>query len=326
VADCGRGERKKENIMAITITPEIQAQLYAEADARFAAKTGITRKLDPKSALDQKQIPVWSHIYQDVLAQFQNGTIAWTYNHPAVAPLLAHASDLSTAAAAGLELAQYATTPADKAAAAQAAHAAMTQATAATQQANQIAQTLTASESPVAAAVAAGITDAVLAQKMADAAQSTAASVAAGHPIVNHTGDVVAAAQGAAAAQHMAGSPSGGVTPSQYWKLIVRLGGVDTGHTFADQKDAMAAVAEAVAYPDADIKLYNPDGELALQRTASTKPPPFTAKSALAIGAGAAFLGIVALVTSKASKPKRHRSRASRTTIVRYGRAQKVTR
>ena len=84
-----------------TITPEIQAELYKETDARFAAQTGITRKLDPKSKLDQAWIPVWMHLYAQVKQQYDAGILAWTYNHPAVA------GPLSEAQAAGLTAAQH---------------------------------------------------------------------------------------------------------------------------------------------------------------------------------------------------------------------------
>lgn len=327
----------------MNITPEIQKQLYAETDARFAAKTGIARKLDPKNALDQKQIPVWQHLYADVLAQFHNGTIVWTYNHPMIAPLLTQASTLSTAAATGLDAAQKATDPQAKAAAAQDAHAALTGAAAATQQAKQVQQSLIASESPVAAAVAAGMADSRLGQKIHDATQAIGAALSSQQPIIKDASDIVAAAQGAGAAVHhalgtaldvvnpsAAPAGTGGVAPSPYWKLIVRLGGVDTGHTFTNEKDARMA---AGGHPDADVKLYAPDGQLAFQRGSrqtgkADVAHPFNTKAALGIGAGVAFLGAVALIASSASSPKRRRrSSVSRTAIVRYqGKRSRVAR
>jgi hypothetical protein len=272
----------------MNITPEIQKQLYAETDARFAAKTGIARKLDPKNALDQKQIPVWQHLYADVLAQFRGGRIVWTYNHPMIAPLLTQASTLSTAAATGLDAAQKATDPQVKAAAAQDAHAALTGAAAATQQAKQVQQSLIASESPVAAAVAAGMA-AWLGQKIHDATQAIGAALSSQQPIIKDASDIVAAAQGAGAAVHHA--------------LGTALGAVTATTT--------APAPGPASEPDSPKPAH-----------------PFNTKAALGIGAGVAFLGAVALIASSASSPKRRRrSSASRTTIARYqGKRSRVAR
>jgi hypothetical protein len=66
-------------------TPDDQARLYAETDARFAAQTGITRKLDPQNKLDAKWIGVWHDLYSKVLAQWRAGTLAYTFDHPSIA-------------------------------------------------------------------------------------------------------------------------------------------------------------------------------------------------------------------------------------------------
>jgi hypothetical protein len=187
------------------ITPEIQARLYHEADARFAAKTGVTRKLDPKNAIDAKQIPVWTHIYQDVLAQYKNGTLVWTFDHPAVAPVLAQAQTMTTAAATGLDIAQKTADAQAAQAAMSDAHAALAGAAGLTQLARGLVNTLTAAESPVAAAVAQGVADVALAQKAHEAAQDTAHAVSTGQVTAQNTSDVVAATQGQAAASHVTG-------------------------------------------------------------------------------------------------------------------------
>ena len=138
------------------ISPEIQKRLYDETDARFAAKTGIARKLDPKNALDQTYVPQWTAIYNDVKRQYQGGIIAWTHDHPDVAPLLTQASILSTNAATSLDAAQAA-----KAAAKAKADAV---------------RALVASGNPVAAATAAAIDadQAAAAQHSQDAAAAMA--------------------------------------------------------------------------------------------------------------------------------------------------------
>lgn len=257
--------------MASKMTPDVQKQLYAETDARFAAKTGIARKLDPGNPIDQAYQPVWMHLYNDVKTQFLKGTIVWTYNHPAVAPLLAQAQAMTTAAATGLDASQKATTQTDQAAHVADAHAALAASTAATQAVKQTIQDLIASESPAAAAVASGIADAALGQKIAAASQNVVSDVAAGKRVAGDAGDVVTAMQGAGASQHA--SPSA-ASPSE-------------------------------------------------PATLQHAPAPFTAKTALGIGAAVGFLGLVALATSKANTPKRHRSSSRRTTIVQYRRARR---
>lgn len=87
-----------------TMTPAIQHDLYAETDARFWAQTGYKpgQKLDPKNPLDKKQIPVYVDIYNKVLTQWRNGTLTFTFNHPAVAQSLNDAAAASAAAIASM--------------------------------------------------------------------------------------------------------------------------------------------------------------------------------------------------------------------------------
>lgn len=87
----------------MALSPEIQAKLYAETDARFALATGVTHKIDPNNPIDQKLIPAWQDTYRKVLAQYQAGILAWTYDHPVVTSSLA-AGD-AAAKAAGEHLA-----------------------------------------------------------------------------------------------------------------------------------------------------------------------------------------------------------------------------
>jgi len=125
------------------ITPEIQAELYKEADARFSAQTGITHKLDPHSALDQKWIPVWVHIYAQVKAQYDAGTLAWTYKDAAVSGALAQAAAMGATAAQHFDAAQTATTPDAAHANTQAMHAAAAAAQVASKQAAQAQNAIT---------------------------------------------------------------------------------------------------------------------------------------------------------------------------------------
>lgn len=277
-----------------TITPEVQKQLYQETDARFAAKTGIARKLDPKNRLDQKYIPQWMAIYEDVKKQYLAGVIAWTHDHPSVAPILTQASVLSANAATSLDAAQKAKANADHAAAsqnAQDAHAAMTQAAEFMQRAKHLVRDLIASGSPVASAVASGIGDQALAQQIAATSQAVAAPGA--QPVIQDTADVVTAMQGAAAPAHH--DPASIGAPG--W------GGID-------------ANTHQIVSPS------SPSNKDIADRFG---PPPFNMKAALGIGAAVAFLGGVAFLASHASSPKRARGRGSRTrtTVVRYKRARR---
>lgn len=86
-----------------TMTPEVQAELYKEADARFAAQTGVVRKLNPRNVIDQKLIPAWVDVYNKVLREWKSGKLTLTFQHPVVAALLDEARDLSNAAAAHMD-------------------------------------------------------------------------------------------------------------------------------------------------------------------------------------------------------------------------------
>jgi len=79
-----------------TLTPKIQAELYAETDARFWAQTGLRpgKKLDPRNWIDQAFVPVWEHAYAQVLAEWKHGKLVKTYDHPAVVSLIGKAADL----------------------------------------------------------------------------------------------------------------------------------------------------------------------------------------------------------------------------------------
>ena len=79
-----------------TLTPKIQAELYAEADARFWAQTGLRpgKKLDPKNWIDQAFVPVWSAAYDRVLNEWKHGKLVKTYDHPAVVSLIDKAAEL----------------------------------------------------------------------------------------------------------------------------------------------------------------------------------------------------------------------------------------
>ena len=82
-----------------SVDAETQKKLYAETDARFAAQTGVTRKLDPHNAVDQTLIPAWFHVYQGVLAEYRSGKIHWTTDHLPVQKAIAEAHDQSQKAA-----------------------------------------------------------------------------------------------------------------------------------------------------------------------------------------------------------------------------------
>lgn len=88
----------------IEISKDDLARLYHETDARFVAQTGVTRKLNPKNAIDQKWIPIWAHLFDQVRQQFLDGTIRWTYDHPDVAQAVSDAR--AADAAFGREVAQ----------------------------------------------------------------------------------------------------------------------------------------------------------------------------------------------------------------------------
>jgi len=115
------------------ISPAAQKRLYAEADARFAAFTGITRKLHPDNALDKPYVPIWASFYDDVLKAWRAGTIRWLIDHPVAGPAIADAQAAGQAAAEHLSAMPRAATPdavtthAQKAASAQAAAQAATQ-------------------------------------------------------------------------------------------------------------------------------------------------------------------------------------------------------
>ncbi len=94
------------------VLPDTQARLFKEADARFAAQTHITRKLDPHNPLDQKWIPTWTDIYNKVNREHDAGIIVWTFEQPfaqtslEAASILAdksagHFADATAAASAG---------------------------------------------------------------------------------------------------------------------------------------------------------------------------------------------------------------------------------
>ncbi len=78
-----------------TLTPEVARELNNEADARFWAQTGYHphKRLDPQVAADRAFVPVWTKIHDRVLADWKAGHVTLTYKTPAVAGLLAEASD-----------------------------------------------------------------------------------------------------------------------------------------------------------------------------------------------------------------------------------------
>jgi hypothetical protein len=82
-----------------SLPPDLQAQLYKEADARFAAQTAITWKLDPKSWIDQALIPIWQKIYAGVLRDYHAGVLHLSHREPVVVQSLGKASQATAAAA-----------------------------------------------------------------------------------------------------------------------------------------------------------------------------------------------------------------------------------
>lgn len=96
------------------MTPEIQARLYKEADARFWAQTGYApgRHLDPENPVDAHMIPVWQDIYKKVHAEWASGKLVTTYDHPVVTGLLQEAAHEMAKAADALG-ASIATPPSD---------------------------------------------------------------------------------------------------------------------------------------------------------------------------------------------------------------------
>ena len=90
---------------SVSLAPDVQKKLYAETDARFAAKTGVARKLDPHNKVDQALIPAWFHVYQGVLAEYKGGKIHWTTDHLPVQKALASASDETAKAEQYVDLA-----------------------------------------------------------------------------------------------------------------------------------------------------------------------------------------------------------------------------
>lgn len=95
------------------LSPAIHDKLAKETDARFAAQTGVSRKLDPSKPLDQKLIPVWLQIEGLVYSQILNGTVVYTFDHPVVTTALADAAVSSAAAATSMHAAATAPTIAD---------------------------------------------------------------------------------------------------------------------------------------------------------------------------------------------------------------------
>jgi hypothetical protein len=77
---------------SVAIAPDVQKKLYAETDARFAAKTHVTRLLDPHNMVDRALVAIWGHIYQSVLAEYGSGKIHWTMDHLPVAKAIADAN------------------------------------------------------------------------------------------------------------------------------------------------------------------------------------------------------------------------------------------
>jgi hypothetical protein len=89
-----------------------RAILNAETDARFAAQSGVTHKLNPSDPTDAALIPLWNQIFAKVQAEDAAGHLVLTYNHPVVAQNLADAHAASQAAAAHLDAAVAAPDPA----------------------------------------------------------------------------------------------------------------------------------------------------------------------------------------------------------------------
>ena len=119
------------------LTPEIQARLFHETDARFWAQSGYApgRALDPKNPTDAAMIPLWNSIYKNVHAEWAAGKLVTTYDHPIVTGLITEAAHefANAAQSIGLALATPASDPITKnahAADAEAAHAAAQAATA----------------------------------------------------------------------------------------------------------------------------------------------------------------------------------------------------
>ncbi len=90
-----------------TLSASDALALDRETDARFWVQTGVKpgHKLDPKLAADKAMMPVWIDIYAKVKSAWQNGTITWTYDHPAVTVAVADAHAASSSAAANLDAA-----------------------------------------------------------------------------------------------------------------------------------------------------------------------------------------------------------------------------
>jgi hypothetical protein len=85
-----------------SIPAEAQAKLYRETDARFAAQTGITRKLDPHNPVDKPLTEAWFHVYQQVLAEYKSGQVHWSIDHLPVIKAVTDAHAFATAAADAL--------------------------------------------------------------------------------------------------------------------------------------------------------------------------------------------------------------------------------
>jgi len=88
-----------------------QKRLNHETDLRFWSGIGYNpgRKLDPHDKYDATMIPIWKSVYDNVLAQYNAGTIVWTQDQPAMQQMVAAAAGaaadvvnaLGKAAAAG---------------------------------------------------------------------------------------------------------------------------------------------------------------------------------------------------------------------------------
>ena len=87
--------------MPTPIPPDVQKALYDETDARFWTSTGYQPgvKLDPKNPLDAAKMPVWANLSDQVLAQYNAGTLTFTHAHPVIAGLIDAAKKLSSDAA-----------------------------------------------------------------------------------------------------------------------------------------------------------------------------------------------------------------------------------
>lgn len=258
------------------VTPEIQADLYREADARFAAQTGITRKLDPRNKLDQKWIPVWLHIYAQLHTQWQHGTIAWTHRDPVVTQALDHAAHAGAAAASELAAMQ---TAAPSTPEAVRAHA----------EAMSVAQGEAALATGAAAAAQHAITPPTASLDLVTAARDAIARAlgpAAGAAVVHGAQDTVAALQGLAAPAHVARVTGAmPIAPIEPGACGIRA---YVGVTPA-RRDALRArlAAAGMTVAGTDVGPWDIDThEYGVQLRASWDPTTGTLTVAIAAGAG----------------------------------------